>query len=630
MKWRGYCDSYAEPAPNSKDDTGSSQGGQLIHTKAAPLILEEPNVNTLRFTNSDQRAYFDEWTSLSIGFLSGGLIRAKLWAATMPQVSLDERPLRYGAMAVGALRKALATSNRPHGALEPDNRHYMNALNYYCEAMRLQSTAVPTNDTLRTALLSSLLFICFESLRGNLPVALKHMVHGFSMLNELANCTTVAPGLVRIAAAPPAMVQEILDCYKPLELQSRSFMGSYQKFFYTQNKPGVNGGPAQAIPSPPISYVRTPPSQASSPPGGPNTPQYTGLPSPDSQASPMSQAGGSSPNSSNPPTSPPSRPGGPPPGGMPPRPPHIQPFSKHSPYFRPRLTHVTDIDEMPVIFASFEESAAYWSLVQKQMVKSLPLLTMTTAKLRLPHARSEAEVEMKLNSIRQNEQLSAFVADSRFWIQRWFAAYEPLYLDAVRNAENNRQLYLEAINVRMEYLILYIYTTMPRYAGLITARGLTPQYREMAQHAETLMASQQTCGFAMDAGWTWPLFISAFSCRDPSVRAYAIDVLGKYPMRNALRDSRVFRALAVKNQELERTIAKEGDENTQWLRLRRREVLFDDFGASVVFRSPVKNETTGEWELIEEAATFDLNEDGSLTWQQREISDANSILGGVC
>lgn len=558
-----------------------------------------------------------------MGFLSGGLIRTKLWAATMPQVSLDERPLRYGAMAIGALRRALVTSHRPHGALEPDNRHYMNALNYYCEAMRLQSTAVPTNETMRTALLSSLLFICFETLRGNLPVALKHMVHGFSMLNELANCTTVAPGLVRMAAAPPAMVQEILDCYKPLELQSRSFMGSYQKFFYTQNKPGVNGGPTQSIPSPPISYVRSPPSQAAESPG---TPQYTGLPSPDSQGSPMSQGGPGSSPSSLPPTSPP----GGRPGGMPPRPPSIQPFSKHSPYFRPRLTHVKDIDEMPVIFASFDESAAYWSLVQKQMVKSLPLLTMTTAKLGLPKARSEAEVEMKLNSIRQNEQLSAFVADSRFWIQRWFAAYEPLYLDAVRNADNNRQLYLEAINVRMEYLILYIYTTMPRYAGLITARGLTPQYREMAQHAETLMASRPTCGFAMDAGWTWPLFISAFSCRDPSVRAYAIDVLGKYPMRNALRDSRVFRALAIKNQELERTIALEGDENTQWLRLRRREVLFDDFGASVVFRSPVKNQETGEWELIEEVAGFDLEEDGSLSWRRRDISDANSILGGVC
>lgn len=643
MKWRGYCDSYSEPAPSN---SGESSSGTLIHTKAAPLILTEPPASALRFANSDQSAYFEQWAELSVGFLSGSVIKTQLWTATMPQLSLNEATLRYGAMAVGALRTALKMSTDPHGMLQPDNRHYMNAMVYYCEALKLQASAAPSKDSLRTALLSSLLFICFETLRGNLPVALKHITHGFSMLNELANCTEKAPDLVRIAPAPPAMVQEILDCYKPLEQQSRSFMGSYKKFFF-QGKPGAGGPPApaapdsgtpatpgSALPSPPNMTASSPPvQQLSSPQRVPNASPYSGLPSPASQDSPQSH--GFSPGS-QPPITPPSQAGTPPRGppgaapGAPPRPPGIQPFSKHTPYFRPKLTHVTELEKMPQYFKDYEETIAYWSLVQKRLVRSLPLLTATTSKLALPRAKDEAEVAAKLDSILEDQQLCEFVADSRFWINRWFSAYEPLYNETLRNRHVNQQAYLDAINTRLEFLIISVYQSLTRYSPLSTARSLTPVYREMAEHAEALMKARPTCGFAMDNGCTWPLFVAAFGCRDPEVRQYAIRVLGKYPMRNVLRDSRVFRAIAIKNNELEKKIMEEGDEDTQWLRMRRREVLFEDFGSCVVFRSPVKNEETGEWELIEESADFTIHEDGLLRWKRQEITDAASILGGVC
>ncbi|RFU81105.1 c6 zinc finger domain [Trichoderma arundinaceum] len=647
MKWRGYCDSYTDSSSSQPQSHSSSSNSKLIHSKKAPLLIIEPSVNTIRFANNDQRDYFTEWSNLSVTFLGGLLDQTRLWTATMPQVTLEENTLRYGAMAVGALRKAYQVQGSELG-LDNTNRHYLNAIVYYCEALRMQSEMKPTREGLRTALLSSLLFICFESQRGNVPAALKHITHGFTMLNELANCTDKAPDLVSIAPAPPALVQDILDCYKPLELQSRSFMGSYRKFFFPPQPPQQGGQPS-STPSPPALSSSAPPSTIPpqkpqhpyservqqinagspihsaprSPSSQPETPpstfhqspqaQPTGLPSPQSQASPKSQGDSPSPQPF-----------------VPRRPPGIIPFTKHSPYFRPKLTNIVSLDDMPRLFKSWDEMRDYWGLVQRQMVRHVPMLTRLTSEMALHKTTDVAEVERKLGSLKTNPTLSKFIAESRYWLQRWTEAYQPMYETVIRNAEKDRALYLQALSIRIEYLILYIYTTVPRYSSLITVKGLTPQYREINALAEELLRSRPNCGFAMDAGWTWPLFVVSFGCRDRAVREEAIRILGQYPIRNALRDSRIFRAIGIKNNETEIMNTMEGDENEQWMRLRRRELVFEDFGSSIIFRFVQKDPVTGQWGLVEEVTDFSVGSDGRLPWRRQPISESESILSGVC
>lgn len=657
MKWRGYCDGYtgggSSDAPPAARGTPSS--AKLIHTKKAPLVVDEPLVNTIRFENSDQSAYFDEWSSLSVTFLGGGLSQTRLWTATMPQLTLEEPTLRYGAMAIGALRLACMEGGHHVGsALTTTNKHYLNAIIYYCEALRLQSKARPTREGLRTAMLSSLLFICFETQRANMPAALKHITHGFSMLNELAACSEKAPDLVSIAPAPPALVQEILDCYKPLELQSRSFMGSYRKFFFSpgsEQPDGTPRAPAQGtgshgtssatvpgpvdvsaspgqVPNPGADLSSHPSPPVQSPPSHPGTPwqgqapspsqsqqhpnPHTGLPSPQSQGSPQDQGDRQTPP-------------------RPQRPPGIMPFTKHSPYFRPKQSTIKSLEELPRVFSSFDEAQGYWGLLQKQMVQYVPILTMTTNQLNLPKVTDEAELERKLASVKQNPRVSKFIAESRYWLQRWIEAFDPIYQGTLQNKKSDLLPYLQAANLRIEYLILYIYTAIPRYSGLVTAKGLTPQYREINFLAETLLQARPNCGFAMDSGWTWPLFVSTFGCRDPSVRADAIRILGQYPIRNALRDSRVFRAIALRNERAEAESAAWGDdEQLQWRHLRRREVVFEDFGTNIIFRSAQRDPASGEWVVVEEAADFTVCADGTLDWQQQPISESTSILSGVC
>ncbi|KAJ4253291.1 hypothetical protein NW762_010446 [Fusarium torreyae] len=647
LKWRGSCDGYAEvsvppsetpstearPRPagsRSKSTTNSSAksrtaskikistGSTAVVSTRTPTIPEEPSINAICFTSSEQRSYFDEWSTLSLGFLSGGLGDSRLWTTTMPQLTLQEPSLRYAAMAVGALRKASNVdfeASSPNLELMGGNKHYLNAIVYYCEALQLQAKARPTKEGLRTAMLASLLFICFEAQRGNMPAALKHITHGFSMLNELAACSDKAPRLVSIAPAPPALVQEILDCYKPLELQSRSFMGSYKKFFFPPKPPaGAAKGPPPTQATSPHT-MSSPPSQPGTPwAGAPPTQQKpTGLPSPQSQASPQAMSDQQTP-----------------PRGPPQRPPGIAPFTKHSPYFRPKQTNITVIDEMPPAFRTLDEAHGYWTLLQRQMVQYIPLLTATTAQLALPKVKDMRELEMKLSSVRQNPRIAKFLEESRYWLQRWSQSFNPLLQSISSNRPNDPQSYLRAINLHIEFLILYVYTAMPRFSSIEATRDLTPQYREINAIAETLISSRPNCGFSMDAGWTWPLFVSAFGCRDQAVKEDAIRILGQYPIRNALRDSRVFRAIALKNCEVEAMNAMEGSEDEQWLRLRRRELVFEDLGMNIIFRYAEKNYTTGEWDLIEDVAAFGVDENGLLDWRRQPISESASILSGVC
>src|SRR6478735_8730254 len=107
--------------------------------------------------------------------------------------------------------------------------------------------------------------------------------------------------------------------------------------------------------------------------------------------------------------------------------------------------------------------------------------------------------------------------ESRSWLHRWSTSFSPLLKTASDNQSTDFQSYLNAINLHIEFLILYVYTAMPRYSGIETAKDLTPQYQQINAIAETLIASRPNCGFAMDSGWTWPLFVSAFGCRDQAV-----------------------------------------------------------------------------------------------------------------
>lgn len=121
--------------------------------------------------------------------MGGGWFETKLFTQTIPQLSKDEPAVRYAAMAIGALARATSPNIVPKSGMPvtgDDTPHYKNALSLYGRALRLVRVQQGPNQSsaLRAAVLSCLLFVCFEYLHGNREAALRHINHGLMMVEQ--------------------------------------------------------------------------------------------------------------------------------------------------------------------------------------------------------------------------------------------------------------------------------------------------------------------------------------------------------------------------------------------------------------------------------------------------------------
>lgn len=91
----------------------------------------------------------------------------------MLQESDAMTPVRHAVIAMGALNKSLESAPGPHLKVnviqEVDKRHHENAVIHYLKAIQSLNQYISTSEApqLRVALISCLLFICFETFQGS-------------------------------------------------------------------------------------------------------------------------------------------------------------------------------------------------------------------------------------------------------------------------------------------------------------------------------------------------------------------------------------------------------------------------------------------------------------------------------
>jgi len=148
----------------------------------------EPNFNSSMFSLEIERIYFERWLALAPN-LAGGGMSSRFWTATLPQLCAQEPAIRSAAVAIGAMALAVLPdmAYKARDALMSEGPHYRNALTYYGRAIRIvRLQRRPDYESgLRAALLSCLLFICFEALHDNREPALYHATHGLQILEQL-------------------------------------------------------------------------------------------------------------------------------------------------------------------------------------------------------------------------------------------------------------------------------------------------------------------------------------------------------------------------------------------------------------------------------------------------------------
>lgn len=139
-----------------------------------------------------EEEYFEQWLLLAEN-LGGSWFPTELFTQTIPELGRTEPAIRYAAIAVGALASAMSPNTLPALSSErsggaASRQHYNNAVTYHGHALRLVRVGlqgdVSSDYALRVAVISCLLFACFEALHDSTDEALNHINHGLTIIDQ--------------------------------------------------------------------------------------------------------------------------------------------------------------------------------------------------------------------------------------------------------------------------------------------------------------------------------------------------------------------------------------------------------------------------------------------------------------
>ncbi|GKT45273.1 uncharacterized protein ColSpa_05454 [Colletotrichum spaethianum] len=244
VKWQGFCEGYdtsggsltSTAAPDSKLDSKTSidRSSILLPTKnsaankvkfrlqsSAPSLSVELTDNL--FEDLTERQYFDHWHAYRYQ-LGGGFFDEHLWNESIPQMSHQHASIRYAAMAIGGIAKALRQSLKPTSLAQmgANGPHYALALSYYGRAIREIRKATPNTSSLQAAIICCLLFVCFEVLHGDRKVVFSHISNGQKMMDELLRKCDEDSRLNQSVIGAESVEMDVLHVFQRLIQQSWS------------------------------------------------------------------------------------------------------------------------------------------------------------------------------------------------------------------------------------------------------------------------------------------------------------------------------------------------------------------------------------------------------------------------
>ncbi len=556
-------------------------------SSAFPL---EPNYNSVMFASQWEKVYFDSWLSLAPN-LGGGWFPSRLWTSTIPQLCRDEPAVRFAAIAVGAMTQAMSPallgrsymhmvggdgSGGADGAVAPAPSptsdaeaaaavsHYRNALTYYGHALRLlrlgsnpdmfsggaSPTAADNNsDAERAAVLSCLLFVCFEALQGNREGALHHIKSGLQIVDQFVarNMPGFDDGKDRIVVEDADQSGSV-DAYERQRRLQRQRQRQYQLLrqasdIKSKTEDRHSDALSRVLTRSPAPYVLE-----------------------DEVMQVFRRL-------------------------------DFQAWSLG--VFRLRRTRPADIRfqaldalnpaTIPQRFDTLDDARRWWDLVQ-HWVLQFPRYMVSTLQQYIdahPEAAAAQAANGRMLDICDVPGAREIRRDYLQCLARWSAAFWPL-LDTARRRKNDsginsETVYLKAASLQIQYLLAWIGVRSLVYSDYEAMYQLTPQFRELNRLAALILPKQPrytwspfggitaatspasppsafTSGelFTMDNGPTMAIFIVSCKCRVAEVRNESIRLLAAYPRRDGFWDSKILWAIADWNRVIEAENETEG------------------------------------------------------------------------
>ncbi|KFY78131.1 hypothetical protein V498_09185 [Pseudogymnoascus sp. VKM F-4517 (FW-2822)] len=185
------------------------------HASAAPAQVENAMaIVILRIPGTAQEKRGFQYFITNTARELTGYYTSSFWEYLILQASAAEPSLRHAVIAIAALHEEF--SNKRLGGVSPDheNAESLFAINQYMKAVsHLRRSLSAGKQAPLTALMSCLLFICFDYLRGHFDSAMMHLQSGLDILPDLSSRSKEDGDIVEQIMAPLFMrltVQSIL------------------------------------------------------------------------------------------------------------------------------------------------------------------------------------------------------------------------------------------------------------------------------------------------------------------------------------------------------------------------------------------------------------------------------------
>jgi hypothetical protein len=288
------------------------------------------------------------------------------------------------------------------------------------------------------------------------------------------------------------------------------------------------------------------------------------------------------------------------------------------------------VDRIPTAFHDLDELERHIISVRRGQLALSTAMTDIIKQSGILASKDESFITDCLTKLFVDPRLKEFCGQTKELVQAIENPLSSLFKKIIMSEPQSPE-YLRAIHLRLQYLLIIIFTDPAVFIDVDAIQKLTPKFREVLSLVDiTLRATQDStksyfrCSLQSEISWI--LLLTSFFCRDPLIRDEAILMLKNYPGQDGLRNNRALYALAKKNRSVERENEMHGTPAEQLYRLIRREFIFEDYGDRIVIRYMNRDESTGVYHVVEEAADIVGGFNTEVQWKRQPLTGDGGLL----
>jgi hypothetical protein len=206
-------------------------GGNFYGNRQASIpVVSQPLRDISVFGGTPEETRYFEWFKFRTVKKIPGAFVLSFWNTLVFQASANDPAVLNAVLTLSSVHKwdGLNHNTQSRSAHNPDDRERF-ILQHYIKAIRHLEPHFSSKDrtSIRIALITCVVFICLEFLRGNFQTAQTHLDNGLKVLQELQTTSNSDPGKLLSHSSGNPVDSLIFSIFSRLHVQTELFKQSY-------------------------------------------------------------------------------------------------------------------------------------------------------------------------------------------------------------------------------------------------------------------------------------------------------------------------------------------------------------------------------------------------------------------